>query len=70
MGYAGIYECFGRNDKWFTGVVTTNGAGSPRAGIYANYTDEEMQKIRRIEQKKSCGSRRIFSCNFFRLFKQ
>jgi LmbE family N-acetylglucosaminyl deacetylase len=53
MGYAGIYECFGRNDKWFTGVVTTNGAGSPRAGIYANYTDEEMQKIRRIEQKKA-----------------
>jgi len=43
MGYAGIYECFGRNDKWFTGVVTTNGAGAPRAGIYANYPDEEMQ---------------------------
>jgi hypothetical protein len=53
MGYAGIYECFGRNDKWFTGVVTTTGAGSPRAGIYVNYPDEEMQKIRRIEQKKA-----------------
>jgi hypothetical protein len=42
LGYAGIYECFGRNDKWFTGVVTTNGAGASRAGIYANYPDEEM----------------------------
>ena len=53
MGYAGIYECFLKKDKWFTGVVTTNGAGSPRTGIYANYTDDEMQKIRRIEQKKA-----------------
>jgi len=42
MGYAGIYEYFCRNDKWFTGVVTTNGAGASRAGIYANYPDEEM----------------------------
>jgi len=53
IGYAGIYECFLKKDKWFTGVVTTNGAGSPRTGIYANYTDDEMQKIRRIEQKKA-----------------
>jgi len=36
MCYAGIYKCFGRNDKYFTDVVATNGAGSPRAGIYAN----------------------------------
>jgi len=53
MGYAGIYECFLKKDKWFTGVVTTNGVGSLRTGIYANYTDDEMQKIRRIEQKKA-----------------
>ncbi len=53
MGYAGIYECFLKKDKWFTGVITTNGAGSPRTGIYANYTDDEMQKIRRVEQKKA-----------------
>ena len=33
-------------DQWFTGVVVTNGAGSPRAGIYGDYTDEEMQKVR------------------------
>ena len=35
MAYHGIAECFGRADRWFTGVVVTNGAGSPRAGIYA-----------------------------------
>jgi len=53
MAYHGIAECFGQRDKWFSGVVVTNGAGSPRNGIYGNYTDEEMQKIRLIEQRKA-----------------
>lgn len=53
MAYHGILECFGKQDKWFTGVTTTNGAGSPRTGLYANYTDEDMQKVRRVEQKKA-----------------
>ena len=53
MAYHGIAECFGRPDKWFTGVVVTNGAGSPRAGIYADYTDEEMQRVRLLEQRKA-----------------
>jgi LmbE family N-acetylglucosaminyl deacetylase len=53
MAYHGIAECFGRKDRWFTGVVVTNGAGSPRAGIYGDYTDEEMQKVRLIEQRKA-----------------
>jgi len=53
MAYHGIAECFGRADKWFTGVVVTNGAGSPRAGIYGQYTDDEMQKVRLREQRKA-----------------
>lgn len=53
MAYHGIAECFGRKDTWFTGVVVTNGAGSPRAGIYAQYTDEEMQQVRLREQRKA-----------------
>jgi LmbE family N-acetylglucosaminyl deacetylase len=53
MAYHGIAECFGRKDKWFAGVVVTNGAGSPRSGIYGGYTDEEMQKVRLIEQRKA-----------------
>ena len=53
MAYHGIAECFGRKDKWFTGVVVTNGAGSPRSGIYGDYTDEEMQKVRLVEQRKA-----------------
>ena len=53
MAYHGILECFGNPDKWFTGVTVTNGAGSPRDDLYANYTDEEMQTVRRAEQNKA-----------------
>jgi len=53
MAYHGAAECFGREDRWFTGVVITNGAGSPRAGIYAHYSDEEMQQVRLREQRKA-----------------
>ncbi|HMD70150.1 MAG TPA: PIG-L family deacetylase [Bryobacteraceae bacterium] len=53
MAYHGIAECFARGDKWFTGVVATNGAGSPRSGIYGEYTDERMQQVRIIEQRKA-----------------
>ena len=51
--YHGILECFGRSDKWFAGVIVTNGSGSPRDDLYANYTDEDMQNVRRAEQKKA-----------------
>lgn len=53
MAYHGVAECFGQKDKWFTGVVVTNGAGSPRSGIYGGYSDDEMQKVRLIEQRKA-----------------
>jgi len=53
MAYHGIAECFGRSDRWFTGVVATHGAGSPRSGIYADCTDEEMQRVRMQEQRKA-----------------
>jgi len=53
MAYHGIAECFGQTDKWFSGVVVTNGAGSPRSGIYGKYTDEQMQTVRFQEQRKA-----------------
>jgi LmbE family N-acetylglucosaminyl deacetylase len=53
MAFHGILECFGRTDKWFTGVTCTNGAGSPRAGVYARHTDEMMQTVRRQEQRNA-----------------
>lgn len=53
LAYHGILACFGQRDKWFTGVVVTNGAGSPRSGIYGDYSDDEMQKVRILEQRKA-----------------
>ena len=53
MAYAPISECFGRADRWFGAVVVTDGAGSPRSGLYADYTDEDMKAIRIEEQKKA-----------------
>ena len=55
MAYAPIAECFGKADKWFSGVVVTDGAGSPRSGLYADYTDEEMKTVRITEQKKAAA---------------
>ena len=53
FAYHGIGKCFGRNNRWFTGVVITDGAGSPRSGLYEDYTDKQMQGIRRKEQHKA-----------------
>jgi LmbE family N-acetylglucosaminyl deacetylase len=53
MAFDGILRCFQRDDKWFCGVVVTNGSGSPRDDLYKDYTDEEMQVVRRKEQKKA-----------------
>ena len=53
MAHDGILKCFGKEDMWFLGVVVTNGAGSPRDDLYASYSDAEMQKVRKLEQKKA-----------------
>ncbi|HMB22026.1 MAG TPA: PIG-L family deacetylase, partial [Anaerolineales bacterium] len=48
-----ILECFQQKDKWFTGVVVTDGRGSPRNGIYEQYSDDEMRLVRFKEQRKA-----------------
>jgi LmbE family N-acetylglucosaminyl deacetylase len=53
MAHAGITDCLESTDKAFGGVVVTNGAGSPRTGAYEQLTDEQMQGIRRDEQRKA-----------------
>jgi LmbE family N-acetylglucosaminyl deacetylase len=55
MAVDGILHAFGRRDRWFTGVVVTDGAGSPRDGLYSDYTDEGMREVRRQEQKKAAS---------------
>jgi LmbE family N-acetylglucosaminyl deacetylase len=53
MSMEGILKGFGSTEEWFMAVIVTDGAGSPRDGLYGNYTDEEMQVVRRLEQKKA-----------------
>ena len=53
MAYAGLAESRRRARAAFGGVVVTNGAGSPRIGKYADLTDEQMQSVRREEQRRA-----------------
>lgn len=53
MAFHGIAECFESDDEWFGGVTCTNGGGSSRTGKYADFTDEQMMKTRREEQKQA-----------------
>ena len=53
MALAGILACFQQEDKWFCGVTVTDGRGSPRDGLYKEYSDEEMRVVRRSEQNKA-----------------
>lgn len=53
MAFHGIQKCFTSRDLWFGAVISTDGAGSPRAGEYASYSDTDMAALRRREQEKA-----------------
>ena len=53
MATAPILQCFQNEDLWFTGVVMTDGRGSPRDDLYKDYSDDAMHKVRFKEQKKA-----------------
>ena len=53
MAVGPILDCFQREDLWFTGVVVTDGRGSPRDGLYSRYSDEQMRLVRFKEQRKA-----------------
>jgi LmbE family N-acetylglucosaminyl deacetylase len=53
MAASPILDCFQQKSLWFTGVVVTDGRGSPRDDLYKEYSDEEMRLIRIKEQKKA-----------------
>lgn len=55
FAYDGIIECFRRNDRSFTGVIVTDGAGSPREGPYAKLSDEEIREVRHVEQRNAAA---------------
>ena len=51
MAFHGIVECHGRNDRWFGGIIVTDGRGSSRAGPYAEWTDDQIAAERMREQR-------------------
>jgi LmbE family N-acetylglucosaminyl deacetylase len=51
MAVQGVLECFGKYGHPFGCVVCTNGAGSARVGTYAAVSNDEMCRIRRVEQR-------------------
>lgn len=53
MAADGILACYKKADLHFTGVVVTDGAGSPRTGRYEKVTDEKMCELRKKEQKEA-----------------
>lgn len=53
MAIEGILACFQREDRWFCGVVVTDGSASPRDGDYKDYDGCTMQAVRRKEQRKA-----------------
>ncbi|MCL1856481.1 MAG: PIG-L family deacetylase [Kiritimatiellaeota bacterium] len=50
-GFPLIRDAYATGKPCLGAVILTNGAGSSRAGVYANTTDAEMQTIRRREQR-------------------
>ena len=53
MAFHGIQKCFTSKELWFGAVTSTDGAGSPRAGEYASWSDADMATLRRLEQEKA-----------------
>ncbi|MCH8204167.1 MAG: PIG-L family deacetylase [Candidatus Hydrogenedentes bacterium] len=53
MAIDGILKCYGSHDAWFTGVIVTDGARSPRAGAFKDFSDEQMVHARNEEQKRA-----------------
>ena len=53
MAWHGISQCLEALDKWFGGVVVTDGAGSPANGKYAALSKDELRALRNDEQKKA-----------------
>ena len=55
MASDGIGRCFGQTDKWFLGITVTDGAGSPRAGKYRDFSDDRMREVRMTEERTAAS---------------
>lgn len=62
MAYHGILECLNSNPAEFLGIICTNGAGSARVGPYASYSNEDMMRVRKQEQRQAATIGRFAAC--------
>jgi LmbE family N-acetylglucosaminyl deacetylase len=53
MGYGVIAKAYKSKEYSVDVIIVSDGAGSPRTGAYANYTDEMMMEARYEEQKRA-----------------
>jgi LmbE family N-acetylglucosaminyl deacetylase len=51
----GIVECHEQSERWFTGVVVTDGRGSPRPDGPTSLDDEAISALRRTEQRRAAA---------------
>ncbi len=56
MAIDGVLSCYERKDRWFTGVVVTNGAGAPLSGPFASITAEQLIATRAAEQRSAAAT--------------
>jgi LmbE family N-acetylglucosaminyl deacetylase len=50
MAFEGILACYDRSDRWFGGIIMTDGRSSSRKGPYAGWTDDQIAAERVKEQ--------------------
>lgn len=53
MAFHGIMRCFHSKTDHFGGVTCTDGASSSRTGAYRDFTDAQIQDVRREEQRQA-----------------
>lgn len=51
--FHGILECHESREKWFFGIIATDGSGSPGGDRYAALKNEDIARIRNREQKEA-----------------
>lgn len=50
MAFEGILACYDRSDRWFGGIIMTDGRSSSRKGPYAGWSDDQIAAERIKEQ--------------------
>ena len=61
MAFEGILACYDRDDRWFGGIIMTDGRSSSRKGPYAGWTDDQIA-AERIKEQHAAARLGQYSC--------